>query len=87
MVLIAFAKDDLEYLQMEGPLKRLYAWSCVSNNKRAFDVCERICGKWKKNGKLFSHNILQIIYLQELEPIFWQQLCSYVFPGINLTDL
>ena len=54
MVLLAFAKDDLEYLQMEGPLKRLYAWSCVSNNKRAFDVCERICGKWKKNGKLLS---------------------------------
>ena len=44
--------NDLEYLQMEGPLKRLYAWSCVSNNKRAFDVCERICGKWKKNAAL-----------------------------------
>ena len=54
MVLLAFAKDDLEYLQMEGPLKRLYAWSCVSNNKRAFDVCERICGNLKKWKTFFS---------------------------------
>ena len=41
----------------------------------------------EKKMENFCHNILQIFFLQELEPTFWQQLCSYVFPGINLTDL